>query len=67
MIALDDLRNRLPFYAREVALATLGEPSSKTRVEWRWGRKGSFALAIAGPKADSGVTMKPTRAAIYSP
>jgi hypothetical protein len=48
---LDDLRHRLPFYAQDIALATLGKPSSTTSREWRWGRKGSLALAIAGPKA----------------
>ena len=47
---LDDLRHRLPFYAQDIALATLGKPDSLTSREWRWGRKGSLALAIAGPK-----------------
>lgn len=47
---LDDLRHRLPFHAKEVALATLGKPGSATSREWRWGRKGSLALSIAGPK-----------------
>ena len=35
---LDDLRHRLPFYARDIALDTLGKPDSKTSREWRWGR-----------------------------
>ena len=47
---LRELRDRLRDHAREIALTILGKPSSITRTEWRWGRKGSLALAIAGPK-----------------
>jgi putative DNA primase/helicase len=49
---LDDLRHRLRHHAREVGLALFGRPNFalSSRAEWRWGRKGSLALAIAGPK-----------------
>jgi len=49
-VDLDDLRHRLRQHVRHVALAILGKPNITTRSEWRWGRKGSLALAIAGPK-----------------
>jgi putative DNA primase/helicase len=42
-----ELRARLP----ELAVELLGQPSSKTGHEWRWGRKGSLAVIISGPKA----------------
>jgi putative DNA primase/helicase len=50
----DDIETiRLALRARcaEVAEALLGPPSSRGRAEYRWGRRGSFALAIAGTKA----------------
>lgn len=42
-----ELRARLP----ELAVDLLGQPSSKTGLEWRWGRKGSLAIIVSGPKA----------------
>jgi len=48
---LAELRAALRVNAAEVAEHLLGPPSYRSRAEWRWGRKGSFALAIAGPKA----------------
>jgi putative DNA primase/helicase len=47
-----DLRHRVRQHAREIALALLGKPNFalSSRAEWRWGRKGSLALVIAGPK-----------------
>ena len=35
----------------EVAEALLGPPTSRGRNEWRWGRKGSLSLIIAGERA----------------
>ena len=49
-VDLDDLRHRLRRHVRHVALAILGKPNITVGSEWRWGRKGSLALAIAGPK-----------------
>ncbi len=34
-----------------LAETLLGTPSSRTQLEWRWGRKGSMSLAIRGAKA----------------
>ncbi len=42
-----ELRTRLP----ELVVELLGQPSSKTGQEWRWGHKGSLAVIISGPKA----------------
>ena len=42
-----ELRTRLP----ELVVELLGQPSLKTGQEWRWGRKGSLAVLISGPKA----------------
>jgi|AntAceMinimDraft_11_1070367.scaffolds.fasta_scaffold02944_3 putative DNA primase/helicase len=42
-----ELRRRLP----ELVVELLGQPSSKTSQEWRWGRKGSLAMIISGSKA----------------
>jgi len=36
--------------APDAALALLGEPTQRTRQQWRWGRRGSLALEITGPK-----------------
>jgi putative DNA primase/helicase len=33
-----------------LAVALLGQPTIRTRTEWRWGRKGSLSLSVAGPK-----------------
>ena len=49
-VDLDDLRHRLRRHVQHVALAILGKPNITVGSEWRWGRKGSLALAIAGPK-----------------
>jgi hypothetical protein len=32
------------------AIARWGEPSFRTRREWRWGRRGSLALSVSGKK-----------------
>lgn len=34
----------------EISANLLGEPTQKTRTEYRWGRQGSFAAIVAGPK-----------------
>jgi hypothetical protein len=36
--------------AESIAPALLGEPTAKSRREYRWGRKGSFSLCLVGPK-----------------
>lgn len=41
--ALDDA-------AQHVAVALLGEPTSRTRDAWRWGRHGSLSVEVAGIK-----------------
>jgi hypothetical protein len=41
--ALDDV-------AQQVAVSLLGEPTQRSRQQWRWGTRGSLALEIAGPK-----------------
>jgi putative DNA primase/helicase len=48
---LADLRAALRARAAEVAECLLGRPTHRGRGELRWGRKGSLALAVAGPKA----------------
>ena len=48
---LDPLRATLRARAGEVAEALLAPPTHRSRSELRWGRRGSLALAIAGPKA----------------
>jgi hypothetical protein len=40
----------LAHQTRDIALELLGEPTSRGAVEWRWGRKGSLAVHVAGPK-----------------
>jgi hypothetical protein len=47
---IDALRDALAERAGELAEHLLGEPSWRGRAEWRWGRKGSFSLAVSGPK-----------------
>lgn len=42
-----ELRARVP----ELAVELMGRPSFRTRQEWRWGRKGSLSMVIAGAKA----------------
>jgi len=44
---LDTIRAR----AAEVAEALRGPPTWRSRHEWRWGRRGSLALTVAGAKA----------------
>jgi hypothetical protein len=51
MIALDALRADVRAYADRIAIALLGDPSDRSGAELRFGRKGSLAVAIAGPKA----------------
>jgi putative DNA primase/helicase len=50
---LDAIRQALPARAAEIAITLLGEPNPRmsSRKELRFGRKGSVAVAIAGPKA----------------
>jgi putative DNA primase/helicase len=48
---LDAIRAALRARCADVAEALLGPPSSRGRAEYRWGRRGSLALAIAGAKA----------------
>src|SRR5260370_23806008 len=50
---LDAVRQALPTRAGEIAVALLGEPNRgrSSRCELRFRRKGSLAVAIAGPKA----------------
>lgn len=36
--------------ASDVAVALLGEPTQRTRQQWRWGTRGSLALETAGSK-----------------
>lgn len=42
-----ELRARLP----ELAVEILGKPNFRAGQEWRWGRKGSLSVVIAGAKA----------------
>jgi putative DNA primase/helicase len=42
-----ELRQRAP----EIAAELLGKPSLRAGGEWRWGRKGSLAVVVAGAKA----------------
>ena len=44
-----DLKARVPELAEEL----LGAPAFRSRIEWRWGSRGSLAVAIAGAKAGS--------------
>jgi hypothetical protein len=48
---LETIRAALRHHAAEVAEALFGPPSYRGRSELRWGRRGSLALAIAGPRA----------------
>lgn len=45
-----DVARALADQAEGIATALLGEPSSRTRRELRWGNHGSFSLALAGGK-----------------
>jgi putative DNA primase/helicase len=42
-----ELRARVP----ELAVELLGQPTFRAGQEWRWGRKGSLSVVIAGPRA----------------
>jgi putative DNA primase/helicase len=42
-----ELRARVP----DLAVELLGQPTFRTGQEWRWGRKGSLSVVIAGPRA----------------
>ena len=48
---LDAIRALLRARAAEVAECLLGQPTWRSRHEWRWGRRGSLALAVAGERA----------------
>jgi putative DNA primase/helicase len=47
---IDRLRELLRERAAELGEALLGPPTWRSRAELRWGSRGSFALATAGPK-----------------
>ncbi len=42
-----ELRPRAP----EIVVELLGQPTARSRDEWRWGRKGSLVVVVAGAKA----------------
>ena len=50
---IDDLRTALIDRAADLAIALLGEPNHafKSKLEMRWGNKGSMAVTVAGAKA----------------
>jgi len=48
---LETIRTLLRARAAEVGETLLGPPSYRSRSEFRWGRKGSLSLAIAGERA----------------
>jgi len=48
---IETIRAALRVHCAEVGERLLGRPSARGRDECRWGRRGSLALAIAGPKA----------------
>ena len=41
----------LRYRASEIAVELLGKPTFRAGQEWRWGRKGSLAVVVAGAKA----------------
>ncbi len=45
-----EIANMLAERAENLAVELLGEPTSRNRVQLRWGRRGSLAVCIAGPK-----------------
>ncbi|MFN3076372.1 MAG: toprim domain-containing protein [Alphaproteobacteria bacterium] len=49
--SIADIAAALRDQAEAVAMALLGEPTSRTRHELRWGRHGSLALVLTGSKA----------------
>jgi hypothetical protein len=51
MSDIEAIRRGLRARAAEAAAALLGVPSSRSGSEWRWGRKGSLAVAVRGEKA----------------
>jgi hypothetical protein len=48
---IETLRVSLRARCAEAAERLLGTPTFRSRHEWRWGRRGSLALAVAGAKA----------------
>jgi hypothetical protein len=48
--ATEELRRRVLELAEEIATALLGDPTLRRGSEWRWERKGSFALSLRGEK-----------------
>jgi hypothetical protein len=48
---IETIRVALRARCAELAEHLLGQPTWRSRHEWRWGRRGSLALAIAGPGA----------------
>jgi hypothetical protein len=47
---LQEVRFGLAANADGLALSLLGEPTSRTGAEWRWGRNGSFSMVMRGRK-----------------
>ena len=50
-IDLERLRRDLASQAEQIAVALLGEPTSRTRAVLRYGAKGSLAIVVTGDKA----------------
>jgi hypothetical protein len=50
-INLERLRRDLTSQAEQIAVALLGEPTSRTRGVLRYGTKGSLAIVVEGDKA----------------
>ena len=48
--SLDHLRHRLRDHADALGIALLGEPTSRTNRELRWGRKGSLSMRLDGER-----------------
>jgi len=44
-----EIARALASRAEEVSVALLGEPTSKSRKEYRWGKRGSLWLNQSGP------------------
>jgi putative DNA primase/helicase len=47
---LQEVRAGLAANADELALSLLGQPTSRTRDEWRWGQHGSLSMVMRGGK-----------------
>jgi hypothetical protein len=47
---LNEIREGLTASAEALSVAMLGQPASKVSGTWRWGRKGSLAVEVRGPR-----------------